>query len=79
MNIVLMIAVIAVVAVVALTIFALLFIGVAASRSAEPRYTHCSVCGAPCVSWEGQYCSSECEQRLAKSMDDWHDRFEDMK
>ena len=37
----------------------------------------CSVCGAPSVVWEGQYCSHECEARLAKSMEDWHDRFED--
>lgn len=40
--------------------------------------THCSVCGAKSVTWKGQYCSHECEARLAKSMDDQHDRFEDM-
>jgi len=43
-----------------------------------PRRTHCSVCGTPLVSQEGQYCSTECEAKLAKSMDDWHDRFEEM-
>ena len=47
-------------------------------RDRENRRKRCSVCGAPSVVWEGQYCSHECEARLAKSMDDWHDRFEDI-
>ena len=47
-------------------------------RDRENRRKRCSVCGAPSVVWEGQYCSHECEARLAKSMEDWHDRFEDM-
>ena len=47
-----------------------------AKRRTEPR-TLCSVCGTPSVVWEGQYCSPECEARLAKSMDDWHDRSEE--
>ncbi len=49
------------------------------SRSGNDRQarTHCSVCGAPSVVWEGQYCSPECETRLARSMDDMHDRSED--
>lgn len=48
------------------------------SDKSKSRRTHCSVCGTKSVIFEGQYCSSECKSHLAKSMDDWHDRFEDM-
>ena len=47
-------------------------------RKTGTTRTHCSVCGKKSVVWQGQYCSYECETRLAKSMDDQHDRFEDM-
>ncbi len=40
--------------------------------------THCSVCGTASVIWQGQFCSPECEARLAKSMDELHDHFEEM-
>ncbi len=48
------------------------------SSGGKGKRTRCSVCGTASVVWNGQYCSPECESRLAKSMDDWHDRFEDM-
>ena len=43
-----------------------------------PKRTRCSVCGTTSVVWNNQFCSPQCEARLAKSMDDWHDRFEEM-
>jgi len=45
-----------------------------------PKRTNCSVCGTPlgAGAWGDQFCSPECEAKLSKSMDDWHDRFEEM-
>ena len=49
-------------------------------RSAGPgpsaTRTKCSVCGAPELVVDDQYCSTACRDRLAKSMDDWSDQFD---
>lgn len=47
------------------------------SPVSTPTRTKCSVCGTSCIDVDGQYCSYECRDRLAKNMDDWHDQFED--
>lgn len=66
-------------------LFVLVFVTVAsryraaAAQSKETwQRTQCSYCGSSSVAWDGQFCSYECEARLAKSMDAWHDRFEEM-
>ena len=46
------------------------------SGDPSPKRTKCSVCGSASLVVDGQYCSTECRDRLAKSMDDWHDQFE---
>ena len=45
---------------------------------ASSTRTQCSWCGTASVVCEGQYCSEACKEKLAKSMDDVHDRFEEM-
>jgi len=41
--------------------------------------TDCRVCGLSSVKpeYNNQYCSYECEQRMADSMDAWHDQFQE--
>lgn len=44
--------------------------------ASTPKRTKCSVCGNPSIEVDEQYCSYACRDRLAKSMDDWDDQFE---
>lgn len=41
--------------------------------------TDCRVCGigAAKPEYDNQFCSYECEQRMADSMDAWHDQFQE--
>ena len=63
-----------------LTILAVLslWLGNVKAKIKDAPRTHCSVCGTASVKVDDQYCSDECKEKLAKSMDDWHDRFEEM-